>query len=247
MAQIREVRLIDDLDGSEANQTITFGLGGKWYEIDLNVEHAEGLRNSLAPFVEKARKSSTPGGSARTRSFGGFSTPRHRSTVEQRAKADNDEIREWARGNGYSVADRGRIPETVLDAYRKRAGREQDKHQRAECEDLDNCPTHRTGTTEDAAEFVAGFMKDTAKHVDAVVEAPIPDPFQAPKQNGNVTSIPRADKGNTDVQPAGQPSDAEVMAWVRANANGRKISATRKKPTMTERAAYQAIHDTASA
>ncbi|MDP9696140.1 UNVERIFIED_ORG: hypothetical protein J2X79_003719 [Arthrobacter globiformis] len=36
MAQKRVVILEDDLDGSEASETMKFGLDGREYEIDLN-------------------------------------------------------------------------------------------------------------------------------------------------------------------------------------------------------------------
>lgn len=53
----REVRifLIDDLDGTEAGETVTFELDGKTYEIDLSSANANDLRQSLLPYVVRAR------------------------------------------------------------------------------------------------------------------------------------------------------------------------------------------------
>lgn len=48
MAQKIKALLIDDLDGSEAECTVRFGLDGTNYEIDLNAEHAQALRDTLA-------------------------------------------------------------------------------------------------------------------------------------------------------------------------------------------------------
>ena len=48
MAQKIKALLIDDLDGSEAECTVRFGLDGTDYEIDLNAEHAQALRDTLA-------------------------------------------------------------------------------------------------------------------------------------------------------------------------------------------------------
>jgi hypothetical protein len=55
MAQKTTVRLVDDLDGSDAVETIAFGLGGKTYEIDLSAGNAEKFREAMAEFVEAAR------------------------------------------------------------------------------------------------------------------------------------------------------------------------------------------------
>ncbi|WP_147201168.1 Lsr2 dimerization domain-containing protein, partial [Pseudonocardia asaccharolytica] len=56
MVQIQEVRLVDDLTGEQADETVVFGLDGKGYEIDLSKAHAESLRNVLAEFVAAARR-----------------------------------------------------------------------------------------------------------------------------------------------------------------------------------------------
>ena len=56
MAQIQEIRLIDDLDGQEADETVEFGIDGKSYEIDLSSANAGKLREALAEFVSSARR-----------------------------------------------------------------------------------------------------------------------------------------------------------------------------------------------
>ena len=61
MAQKTQVILVDDVDGSEANQTVTFALDGVSYEIDLNDEHAAALRESLEEWIGKARRTGGPG------------------------------------------------------------------------------------------------------------------------------------------------------------------------------------------
>ena len=48
MAQKVLVSLVDDLDGSEADETVEFGLDGINYQIDLSTENAEELRDALA-------------------------------------------------------------------------------------------------------------------------------------------------------------------------------------------------------
>jgi hypothetical protein len=108
MAQIREVRLIDDLDGEAADETIEFGIDGKNYEIDLSKANAAKLRDALASYVAAARRS---GGRRR----GGAGAAR-RPAID---REQNQAIREWARKRGMKVSDRGRIPAEVLDAYHK--------------------------------------------------------------------------------------------------------------------------------
>ena len=111
MSRVTEVRLVDDIDGSNASETVTFGLDRRQYEMDLSTRNAAKLRAALAPFVASARPSS-----GRRRSSNG-STPE----VSYRSRADRGDSG-WAREHGHKVADRGRIPAAVIDAYEKAAG-----------------------------------------------------------------------------------------------------------------------------
>lgn len=104
------VELVDDMDGtSTADETLQFGLDGVTYEIDLSEENANELRDSLARFVEYARRS---GG--RKRPGGKRLAPAAPPTVN---KEQNRAIREWARKNGFDVSDRGRIPTDVIESF----------------------------------------------------------------------------------------------------------------------------------
>lgn len=109
MAQKKHVVLIDDLDGSPATQTVLFSLDGVEYEIDLNDAHAEALRDSVAEWMGNARKVSGRKSPAR-RQRGG-------SAAQPPSASDTAKIREWARRNGHTVSDRGRIPSSVREAY----------------------------------------------------------------------------------------------------------------------------------
>lgn len=113
MAQIREVRLIDDLDGEAADETIEFGIDGKNYEIDLSKENAGKLREALASYVAAARRS---GGRRSRGSSGGGGAAARRPSID---REQNQAIRDWARKRGMKVSDRGRIPAEVLEAYHK--------------------------------------------------------------------------------------------------------------------------------
>jgi len=101
MAQRMNIILVDDLDGSDAGESVTFGIDGVNYEIDLSSAHAAELRKELATYIAAGRR---VGGRRRTgqKANGGV------------AAAD---IRAWARDNGWDVPDRGRVAAEVREAY----------------------------------------------------------------------------------------------------------------------------------
>ncbi|MFF1450179.1 Lsr2 family protein [Streptomyces sp. NPDC058274] len=103
--------LTDDISGGEADETLTFGVDGKTYEIDLNGKNAAKLRDALAPYIEKGRKTGgRPGAVSRGRG------------AAKSSGEDTAAIREWAKQNGYEVNDRGRVPATIREAYSKANG-----------------------------------------------------------------------------------------------------------------------------
>jgi hypothetical protein len=104
MAQKVHIVLEDDLDGSDASQTVSFGLDGTSYEIDLNDKNASALRDAMATYVGHGRKVT---GSRRGR----------RSASSSAQGASAREIRDWARSNGHKVPERGRIPSSVREAF----------------------------------------------------------------------------------------------------------------------------------
>jgi len=109
MAQRVQVILEDDIDGGAAAETVTFGIDGHSYEIDLSKKNAAKLRDALAPFVGAARRAGRSG-----------STPGRRGAARSASRADRGRIqaiREWARANGHPISDRGRIPATIVEAY----------------------------------------------------------------------------------------------------------------------------------
>jgi hypothetical protein len=108
MARKVQVTLVDDLDQSTAAETVSFGLDGTSYEIDLSKSNAKKLRDSLSVYVGSARRVSRSG-----RSGGQRASRRGGRTDREQTQA----IREWARKNGYAVSDRGRVPASVLEAY----------------------------------------------------------------------------------------------------------------------------------
>jgi len=110
MVQKHVTQLHDDIDGGEAHKTVSFAYEGKHYEIDLSVDNHNMLHDALGRYIAKARLVPATRGAGRPR----------RGTVRVAATADKarlNAIREWARNNGYTVADRGRIPTHIEAAY----------------------------------------------------------------------------------------------------------------------------------
>ncbi|MCX4731338.1 Lsr2 family protein [Streptomyces sp. NPDC059832] len=111
MAQKVQVLLVDDLDGGEADETVTFALDGKTYEIDLTTSNADKLRGLLEPYTKGGRRT---GGRA--------SAGRGKGRAVTGGNKDTAEIRKWARENGHNVNDRGRVPAEIREAYEKANG-----------------------------------------------------------------------------------------------------------------------------
>src|SRR3954470_19762401 len=112
MAQRVQVLLVCDLheDEVEGEETVEFALDGTSYEIDLCAEHAEELRDSMAPFVGAGRRS----GGARS---GGGRRGRARSAAGGSGKQRGSDIRQWAPGHGLAVGERGRIAGSIIEQY----------------------------------------------------------------------------------------------------------------------------------
>ena len=107
MAQKVQTLFIDDLDGSAAEGTVRFGLDGTDYEIDLNAEHAQALRDALARYVRAGRR------------VGGGSRPQARGRRKASANGLNTtEVREWAKAQGIEVKDRGRVPAELVVKFK---------------------------------------------------------------------------------------------------------------------------------
>jgi Lsr2 len=111
VAQKIQTLFIDDLDGSDAEGTVRFGLDGTDYEIDLNTEHAKELHDALARYVGAARRAGgapkRPARSGRKGSTNGLNTT---------------EVREWAKSQGMEVKDRGRVPAELVVKFKEATG-----------------------------------------------------------------------------------------------------------------------------
>lgn len=107
MAQkvIRE--FIDDIDGSEAERTFIFAVDGTDYEIDLSTQNIKEFHEAVAGFVESARQVKASGGGHRVR----------KTSANSRSREQTQAVREWARQQGHSINDRGRIPASIQQAF----------------------------------------------------------------------------------------------------------------------------------
>ena len=107
MAQRVNVVLVDDIDGADADETVSFALDGVDYEIDLSDKHASELRNAFSLYVGHARRTGGRRKSGRRAS----------SAPAGDGSATASEVRAWARENGWDVPERGRVSAEVREAY----------------------------------------------------------------------------------------------------------------------------------
>jgi hypothetical protein len=107
VAQRVQVLLVCDMHGDEtpAEESVSFSVNGTSYELDVCAQHAAALRDAFAPFVGVARKAGGRGGGGRRRRGGANASGRA------------GEIRDWARAQGITVSERGRIPADLAAKY----------------------------------------------------------------------------------------------------------------------------------
>lgn len=109
-------KLVDDLDGGDADETVKFALDGIQYEIDLSKKNAAKMRETFAQYVAAGSKVGRGGvvvGGRAARGRGGAAADREQ----------NKAIRAWAKREGREISDRGRIPQEIVDEYHAKAGR----------------------------------------------------------------------------------------------------------------------------
>jgi hypothetical protein len=109
VAQVTKVELIDDLSGDKADETVTFGLDGVMFDIDLSANNAGILRDIFEDYANAGRKVSKLASAAR----------RNTTTTMRQSRDQTAAIREWARKAGHVVSDRGRISATVTTAFQE--------------------------------------------------------------------------------------------------------------------------------
>ncbi|WP_405097905.1 Lsr2 family protein [Micromonospora sp. NBC_01412] len=120
-------KLIDDLEGGDADETIKFALDGVQYEIDLSASNAEKLRDVFAPYTAhgaKIGRGGVVGGGRASRGAVGVDGGRagHGRRGAATDREQNKAIRDWAKKSGKDISDRGRIPLEVVNEYHSKAG-----------------------------------------------------------------------------------------------------------------------------
>ena len=102
MAQKVSIQLVSDLSGGEADETVGFALDGTTYELDLTSKEADKFRGYFQDYISVARKVS-----------GG----RGKKSSAPKSTEDLAAIREWAKSQGMEVSERGRVAQSIKDAY----------------------------------------------------------------------------------------------------------------------------------
>lgn len=110
MATRTTVLLTDDMDGSEADETVSFAMDGVAYEIDLSQDNANDFRDSMSAYMQHGRKVSGRSSSSRATNI-------RRPTNLSGEREQREQVRVWARENGFQIGDRGRIAQNIIDAY----------------------------------------------------------------------------------------------------------------------------------
>jgi hypothetical protein len=107
VAKTTVTQITDDLDGSKDATEVAFSFDGVDYTIDLSKKNAAAMTKALKPYIDAATKVSGRGNRARR-------TKTSRTTAPRK---DLAAVREWARGQGIDVSDRGRVPASVVEQY----------------------------------------------------------------------------------------------------------------------------------
>lgn len=114
MAKQIITQITDDLDGSDAHETVHFSIDGVGYEIDLSDKNASEFRKFLNRYQDAGTRTGkiAYGQHAQVARYGQSKAPSAGLNREQ-----NQKIRTWAAENGWELAERGRIPQHIVDSF----------------------------------------------------------------------------------------------------------------------------------
>ncbi|PVE58765.1 histone-like nucleoid-structuring protein Lsr2 [Microbacterium testaceum] len=101
MATRTYTSITDDIDGSEDASAVTFAFDGTSYSIDLSARNRKKLEDALALFIEHGTRESKRG----------------RGSAKSAQTWNRDELKAWAKENGHQVSDRGRVAQSIVDAF----------------------------------------------------------------------------------------------------------------------------------
>ena len=97
-------QLVDDLDGTPATQTVQFDAFGRRYSIDLSDANAAELNAVLTKYASAGTE---------------IVSPNRIAAKAIRTPSELNAIRGWARGQGHTISDKGRIPEHIIRQFEK--------------------------------------------------------------------------------------------------------------------------------
>lgn len=115
MAKQVITRILDDLDGGDADETVAFALDGVAFEIDLSAKNSKKLRDFLDTYISAGTRTGRVNGKPQLQRYPAPSAENVRSAKENREF--NQRVRAWAASNGYELNERGRVPTHIIDAY----------------------------------------------------------------------------------------------------------------------------------
>jgi hypothetical protein len=151
--------LVDDLDGTPATQTVQFDAFGRRYSIDLSDKNAAELNAVLTKYASAGTE---------------IVSPNRIAAKAIRTPSELNEIRNWARSQGHTVSDKGRIPEHIIRQF---------EAAQAKAKQVETAPETNEETTEEAPEG-----EGTGSEVGDAGE-----PTQAEEASGNVKPVPAAE------------------------------------------------------
>jgi hypothetical protein len=117
MAQKVITTIIDDIDKTPNAQPVLFSFNGQDYEIDLSSKNRATMIDSLSKFINHARPIRA-NRKRKNRAVNGVKITPLAHTPNGRIRSQD--IRTWAKAQGISVRDRGRIPGHIVEQYRTR-------------------------------------------------------------------------------------------------------------------------------
>lgn len=94
--------LVSDLSGEPEAETVKIGWKADWYEAELTATERDELDEMLAPYISAGRKA--------------VKRPSKRF-VPDTTSEEREEIRAWAKRQGYEVAEYGKIPNSIYREY----------------------------------------------------------------------------------------------------------------------------------
>jgi hypothetical protein len=110
MAKTVIVKLTDDIDGGDADETVYFSLDGKSYEIDVNSENANRVRAAFEPFIAKGRASGSS--TARSRAVRATTSSGEKTLFSQLSSDEKSRFRAWA-----NMATARRISDSRVNSW----------------------------------------------------------------------------------------------------------------------------------